>query len=76
MDMRRAGCGECRVPEIRTDHSTKREESGPSCRNRSQEFHGTISCKALRGQHVELSLPLRAKGLWRNQVMFQGQKRP
>lgn len=76
MDMWRVGCGECRVPEIRTDHSTKREESGPSCRSRSQEFPGTISCKALRGQHVELLLPLRANGLWSHQVMLQGQKRP
>lgn len=76
MDMWRAGCGECRVPEIRTDHSTKREESGPYCRRRSQEFPGTISCKALRGQHVELPLPLRAKGLWSHQVVLQGQKRP
>lgn len=76
IDMWRAGCGKNRVPEIRTDHYTKTEESGPYCRSRSEEFLGTISCKALRGQHVELPLPPRAKGLWSHQVMLQGQKRP
>lgn len=30
----------------------------------------------LKGQHVELPLPVRAKGLWSHQVVLQGQKRP